>query len=227
MKSILKRHSVLYVEDEPEIQANVAEYLEHQFGHVFLAANGQEALEQYHKHRPDVLLLDINLPIKDGLAVATEIRKTDQCVKIIMLTAYTEKDKLLTATELRLTKYLVKPVTPKMFKETLETLAGEILDNPSQFMPVCETYTWDKKKEHLIFNNKIVKFAEKQQRLLKLFIGAKGHTVNYDKIIIELWENAYDRDISINSVKNQVSQLRKALPKLNIISVYGEGYALR
>lgn len=113
MISMLKKHSVMYVEDEPEIQRNIAEYLGNYFGEVHLASDGQEALDQYSTHRPDVLLLDINLPNIDGLTVAKKIRESDQNTEIVMLTAFTEKEKLLKAIELKLTKYLVKPVAPR------------------------------------------------------------------------------------------------------------------
>lgn len=116
MTSILKDHSILYVEDEPSIRANIVEYLESYFDTVYTASDGAQALELYNKHRPDIAMLDINLPYMDGLTVAREIRSQDEKIKLVMLTAFTDKEKLLQATELKLTKYLVKPVAPKLFK---------------------------------------------------------------------------------------------------------------
>lgn len=149
MLSILKKHTILYVEDEPEIQANISEYLQNFFSFVALADDGDMALEQYKKYRPDVMLLDINLPKRDGLSVAEEIRRKDKDVKIVMLTAFTEKEKLLKATELKLTKYLVKPVPPKLFKEVLELLALELTKNPSRYINLNECYVWDRAQECL------------------------------------------------------------------------------
>jgi DNA-binding response OmpR family regulator len=227
MLSILKKHSILYVEDEPEIQANIAEYLGNYFTEIHLASDGQEALDQYNKYHPDVLLLDINLPKVEGLTVAKEIREQDDSVKIIMLTAFTEKEKLLKATELKLTKYLIKPVPPKEFKATLEMLANELMSNPSHFLHLSEDCIWDSDQEQLIHNNRPIVLAEKEHRLLKLFINRKGKLVSYEKIMLAVWEDAFDREISIDSVKNQVSQLRKKLPRGCIASVYGEGYTLK
>ncbi len=227
MLSILKKYSILYVEDEPEIQANIAEYLGNFFNEIHLASDGQEALDQYNKYHPDVLLLDINLPKVDGLNVAQEIRQQDASVKIIMLTAFTEKEKLLKATELKLTKYLIKPVPPKEFKATLETLAHELMSDPSHFLQLSEGCIWDSNLEQLSQNNDLIVLAEKEHRLLKLFISFKGKSVSYEKIIAVVWEDAFDREISIDSVKNQVSQLRKKLPCDCIVSVYGEGYILK
>ncbi len=226
MISMLKKHSIVYVEDEPEIQRNIAEYLENYFGKVHLASDGQEALNQYSTHRPDVLLLDINLPNIDGLTVAKKIRENDSAIKIIMLTAFTEKEKLLKAIELKLTKYLIKPVAPKFFKETLEVLSTELIDHPSQFLKLSDYLIWDKEQEQLTFEGNKVMISEKNQRLLKLFIHYKGKPISYEKITTTVWDNSYHLDISIDSIKNQVCQLRKKIPSLRITSVYGEGYIL-
>jgi DNA-binding response OmpR family regulator len=227
MISILKKYTILYVEDEPEIQANIAEYLGNFFADIHLAADGKEALDQYYKHHPDVILLDINLPIIDGLNVAKQIRVKDNDVKIIMLTAFTEKEKLLKATELKLTKYLIKPVAPKVFKQTLENLSYELMNNPTRFINLSDTYTWDKEREQLTCDDQPVSLTEKEHRLLKLFLNNKSKSVSYEKIMVAVWEDAFERDISLDSVKNQVSQLRKKLPKSCISNVYGEGYVLK
>ncbi len=227
MLSVLKNHSILYVEDEPEIQANIAEYLGNYFSNIHLASDGKEALEKYKKHHPDVMLLDINLPKIDGLSVAKEIREQDNNVKIVMLTAFTEKEKLLKATELKLTKYLIKPVPPKEFKATLEMLATELMNNPSRFLNLSNDYIWNRDQEQLSHKTITINLAEKEHRLLKLFISFKGKLVSYEKIMTAVWEDAFDREISIDSVKNQVSQLRKKLPPDCIASVYGEGYTLK
>ena len=227
MLSILKRHSILYVEDEPEIQANIAEYLGNYFRAIYLASDGKEALTQYNKHHPDVLLLDINLPSIDGLTVAQEVRRHNSTVKIVMLTAFTEKEKLLKATELKLTRYLIKPVSPKKFKETLHILASELMNNPSRFIKLNEGFIWDIEQEKLSFESEQIILTEKEHRLLKLFINQKGKPIRYEKIILTLWDDAFGREISIDSVKNQVSQLRKKIPNVDISSVYGEGYILK
>ncbi len=227
MRSILKKHSILYVEDEPDIQANIAEYLGHYFSDIYLASNGEEALAQYKQYSPDVLLLDINLPIIDGLSVAKTIRQHDQTVKIVMLTAHTDKEKLLKATELKLTKYLIKPVSPKEFKGTMDILAEELANNPSRFLSLCENYRWDKQQSQLLRDDDPIQLSEKEQRLLQLFIGHKSSLVTYQAIVSAVWESGFKRDISIDSIKNQVSCLRKKLPEGCISSVYGEGYILK
>jgi len=227
MLEILKESTILYVEDEPEIQANIVEYLEEFFGTVYTAKDGAQALELYEKYHPDVLLLDITLPYIDGLSVAKEIRQYDQHVKIIMLTAHTEQEKLLKATELKLTKYLIKPVTPREFKATMQLLAEELSQNPSRFVNLTKGCLWDTQNERLTIHGQHIDLSEKSHLLLKLLILHKGQVVTYEDIMVTLWEDSFDQEISIGSVKNQVSLLRKKLPESCICSVYGIGYRLK
>ena len=227
MLSILKNHSILYVEDEPQIQANITEYLESYFKTVYVASDGEEGLALYRLYHPDVLILDINLPHMSGLDIAKTVRQKDQTVRIVMLTAHTEKEKLLAATELKLTKYLIKPIAPKLFKETMELLAEELRQNPSRFINLASNYIWDKEKEVLSIDDNLVPLSEKEQRLLKLLIHHKGSNVSYEEIMVSVWEDAFEKDISYDSVKNQISHLRKKLPDICIDAVYGEGYKLK
>jgi len=227
MLSILKNHSILYVEDEPQIQANITEYLESYFATVYVASDGEEGLALYKLHHPDVLILDINLPHISGLDIAKTVRQKDQTIKIVMLTAHTEKEKLLAATELKLTKYLIKPIAPKLFKETMELLAQELGKNPSRFMNLTSNCVWDKEEEVLSIDDNLVPLSEKEQRLLKLLIDHKGSNVSYEEIMVSVWEDAFEKDISYDSVKNQISHLRKKLPDICIDAVYGEGYKLK
>ena len=227
MLNILKNHTILYVEDEPQIQANITEYLESYFATVYVASDGKEGLSLYEEHHPDVLILDINLPYFSGLEIAKKVRQKDQAVKIVMLTAHTEQEKLLAATELKLTKYLIKPLAPKLFKETMHLLAQELRKNPSVFVNLSATCVWNKKQEVLRINDIRVLLTEKEQRLLKLLIEHKNTTVSCEDIMVTVWEDALEKEISHNSVKNQISHLRKKLPDVSIDAVYGEGYRLQ
>lgn len=226
MTEILKNYSILYVEDEPIIQHHMSEYLESYFKVVYVASDGKEALELYHTYSPDVMLLDINLPYVSGLEVAKQVREENDTVKIIMLTAYTDTEKLLAATELKLTKYLVKPIEPKLFKETMLHLAKELLANPIDFVCVALNCMWHKKEEMLYVETVPVVLSEKEHRLFKLLVEHKGNTVGYEDIILAVWEDAYDKEISQDSIKNQILHLRKKLPENCVKTVYGEGYML-
>ena len=226
MLKVLKNYSILYVEDELEIQANMVEYLESYFSTVYVASDGKEALLLYKEHHPHVAILDIELPFISGLTLANKFRKDDEHIKLIMLTGHTETEILLQATELKLTKYLVKPISPKKFKEMLLLLSAEFTAPTLNIIELTQGYKWNTENNTLTCYGKAILLNEKSQRLLQLFIEHKHKTISYEDIMVNVWEDAFDRDISLDSVKNQVSQLRKKLPKNSITSVYGQGYIL-
>jgi DNA-binding response OmpR family regulator len=227
MLSKLKNYSILYVEDEYKIQKLIAKYLNNYFSTVYVASDGEEALALYEEHRPNAMLLDINLPKLNGLDVAKKIRLENKHIKIIMLTAYAEQEKLLKATELKLTKYLLKPIDPQYFKEIMGLLAEELTDESHTFVHLAPHCVWDTELEILLLHNKSVKLTDKEQSLMKYLILKKGQVVSYEDIMIEVWDDAFEKEISIDAVKILVSRMRKKLPEDCITSVYGKGYTLQ
>jgi len=111
--------TILYAEDEHGIRDTVTDVLELYVNNVITASNGIEALEYYHLYKPQILLLDICMPKKDGLEVLKEIRKTDLKTPVIIMTAHTEQKYLMNAVELYITKYLIKPFKKDKLLETL------------------------------------------------------------------------------------------------------------
>jgi len=226
MRTILENYTILYVEDELDVQANMSEYLKSYFKEVYLAASGKEALLLYEKFSPDVLLLDINIPDIDGLSVAKEIRKKDRDVRILMLTAHTDEEKLLKALDLKLTKYLVKPVSPKDFKKTLDILVSELKELSSAVVILDDEHIWIREKKRLLKVEEEVKLTQKEIILLEFFIEHRGNCVSYAEIMAVVWQDEFFQEISIGSVKNLASNLRKKLPVNFITNVYGKGYML-
>jgi len=227
MRNLLKNYTILYVEDEPSIQKNLLEYLDSYFKEVFVASDGEEGLKKYYEHTPDALLLDINLPNMDGLTLARTIRKADKTVSIIMLTAFTDKEKLLEATELKLLKYLIKPMDLILFQETLDMLAKELSETSHNFVSLGEGYTWESSKKVLLHNATPIYLSAKETELLMIFIKKRYKCVSFQDIMAHVWIDDFDKEISINSVKNIVSDLRKKLSKDIIQNIYGIGYILK
>ena len=94
--------TLLYAEDNQESRENYAFVLKDYFDEVYIAKDGREALAMYHEKKPDIVLLDVTMPKMDGLEVAQVIRKENEEIPIIMLTAHSEVDKLLRAVPLPL-----------------------------------------------------------------------------------------------------------------------------
>ena len=113
-------YKILFVEDDQVIRENYVTYLKMFFSEVFEAEDGEKAYELYKLKKPDIMIIDINIPKLNGLDLLERIRENDYSTKAIMLTAHSDKSFLLKAVGLKLTRYLVKPVSRKDLKEALK-----------------------------------------------------------------------------------------------------------
>lgn len=116
---------ILIAEDEQNINAMVKDYLEAIGFEVVQAFDGREALKQFHKESPDVILLDIMMPILDGLEVLREIRQ-HKMTPVIMITARSEENDRVIGLEMGADDYLVKPFFMKELAARIRSLLRRI-----------------------------------------------------------------------------------------------------
>ena len=112
--------TILYVEDEDNIQGSIKEILEHIFSNVLVASNGIEGIELSKTHHIDIILSDINMPKCNGLDMIEKIKHTYPQIPTILLTGYENSDFLMRSINLGVNKYLIKPIQKKQFFEALE-----------------------------------------------------------------------------------------------------------
>ena len=117
--------TLLYVEDDPEILENVSFLLSRFVKKVYSASNGEEALELYRQHHPDILVTDISLPKLDGLSMAKKIRENNKNLPIVILTAYNEENLQEKINEINVSSYLQKPFTLQGIKLAMMKAIGE------------------------------------------------------------------------------------------------------
>lgn len=130
----LKSLRLLYAEDEDGIRKPMANTLSYYLKEVIEARNGEEGLSLYDEQRPDIILTDLRMPVKDGLYMVKEIRKTDKKTPILMITAHTDKEYLLSAIELKIEKYLIKPVALDELLSALRLCIEEIESDRTLFL---------------------------------------------------------------------------------------------
>lgn len=221
------KYTLLYVEDEKEVRQNYVQYLERYFDHVYEAGDTQKAWQIYKKNRPDILIVDINLPGQSGMDFLREIRKSDHTIKTIMLTAKSDVQTLLAATELKLTKYLIKPVSRGDLKEAI-ALVKEELENFSvqtnKIIKLKESYAWDNENKILSCSGEEKSLTKKEMELLTLLVSNTNKIFSAEEIIFELW---YDADEPKNdTLKTLIKNLRRKLPEDSIKNIFGVGYKL-
>ena len=220
-------YKILIVEDEEATRNNLIIYFKMLFSDVFEAKDGEEAYAIYQEKKPDIMIIDINIPKLNGLDLLKRIREKDHKLKALMLTAHTDKEFLLNATSLKLTKYIVKPASRKDLNEAIELSIKEIQDYnilPNKKIDLSEHYYWDIEIKDLRQHNHLIELTSKERALLSLLFSHKNRVFTYEEIYEYIWE--YDEESSLNGLKNIIKRLRKKLPKNLIVNVFNEGYKI-
>ncbi len=119
--------SILYVEDEEDILEEVEIFLELRFNKVFTARNGYEGLEAFEKNHPDIILTDVIMPKMDGLQMSEQIKKIDNTIPIILMTALNNIDSMTHAINIGIDGYIGKPVNLLKMEQILEDKAASLL----------------------------------------------------------------------------------------------------
>ena len=221
------KYSILYVEDDDAVRENYVAYLRRFYENVYEAGDAEDALKIYQSKKPNILVVDINLPQKSGIEFLREIRQFDHATRAIMLTAMSDVDTLVSASELKLTKYLIKPISRGELKDVLELAVDEIINYTTyanRVIHIQENCYWDQDKEKLIVDGKEIFLTRKEKELLSLLFKNMNSVVKSEDIIYELW---YDYDtFKASSLKTLVKTLRKKLPQNFVKNVFGIGYRI-
>ena len=220
-----KEISLLFVEDEVEIRKSYVEIFKQLFLKVYDAGDGETAYELYMKERPDIIIVDINLPGFNGLELVKKIRENDKNTKIIVLTAYSNQEFLLEATGLMLTKYLLKPVKRDALNNAIDLAINEINELKiiyNKHLLLKDGFRWNFKERCLYQYNKEIKLTKKEKDILNFLFTNPFRELTYDMIIESVWD-CYDKPY-LNSLKTMIMNIRKKLPKDTIQTLYGIGY---
>lgn len=146
---ILKKIRLLFAEDDAIQRDELSTYLQRRVEKIYVASNGEEALEKYKSLKPDIILTDLRMPKLDGLQLVKKIRETDRITPIIIITAMNDKETILESVDLGITNYLVKPVDVKELVEVLENTVLTLLEiRKEEFIKVVE-----KEKINILKNN--------------------------------------------------------------------------
>jgi len=122
-------YKLLIVDDEPIIRQGIRKFVnfeELSISEVYEATNGYEALEQFDEYRPDIVLLDINMPKLNGLEFAEKIKTMNENVLIAVITGYDYYEYAVTALKIGIDDYILKPVSKSDIQELLSKLVNKL-----------------------------------------------------------------------------------------------------
>ena len=215
---------LLYIEDDKDIQEIYLNLLQGYVGEILCANDGEEGYEKYLSFKPDIILLDINMPKVDGLTLAKKIREVDKDVKIIITTSYSEREKLLQAIELYLVKYILKPIEPDELKDAMNKAIKELKRERDKIFYLNDVTTWNATNQKLIESDKEIKLTKNERRFLMLISSNPSKVYTFFEIFDYLSYDDFDKEYDANQIRALVKLVRKKVPKDAIINIYGEGY---
>ncbi|MGB6329579.1 MAG: response regulator transcription factor [Halarcobacter sp.] len=219
----LNKCSILLAEDEEKLRESFKKVLLLYVEKVYLAKDGEEALELYSKFNPDIIITDLKMPKLNGLDLIKIIRKENQLIPIIVTSAYTDKNFLLESIKLSLVEYVVKPIREANLSELLESCANILLKNSKTIIQIQNQYSYD--YDNKIFTNKDYNLilTSKEVDLFELLLAHKGSLVTKNTIEDKLY--IYE-EAPPSALKNLVFKLRKKL-KVDIIKTVSRlGYMI-
>ena len=219
---------LLLAEDEAALGQIIKESLETRDFEVVLCDNGEKAFEKYQSETPEILVLDVMMPKKDGFTLAKEIRAIDNTIPIIFLTAKSQTSDVVEGFSIGGNDYLKKPFSMEELIVRIHNLINRTqVQKTSKVLSVGD-YTFDFPKQQLQFKNEdSLQLTHREAHLLFHLIQNKNQVLDRSLILNKLWGT--DDFFSARSMDVFITKLRKKLKKdenIQIINVRGFGYKL-
>lgn len=219
----------LVVEDDPDIASLITHYLERDGWRCDVARDGLEALSRLGSEGYRLVVLDLQLPGKDGLSVLTHIRAHPKLklLPVVVVTARSEETDRIVGLEVGADDYIVKPFSPKEFAARVKAILRRIdRKEESDDTLVIGVVHIDRSRHTVSENGKAVHLTAKEFALLLALADAKGRVLSRDRLLEDLWGYSYIE--GMRTIDVHIRRLREKLPSLaaRIASVKPIGYRL-
>lgn len=222
MSQECKELIILVVEDEVKARESMINILSERFSKVIGAQNGDEGLKKLKKFKPDLVITDIAMPIMDGLDMAREIKEISDDVPIVVLSAYSEKERLLRSIDIGIDKYLIKPVDIEELFKVLDYLIGEKIE-ANMLVKISEEYQFNKTKRTLIYSGGEIVLTKKELAFISLLLKQPGALVLHEDIKKNVWIGEH---VSDTAVRTFIKRVRDKVGEDFIKNVPSLGYKI-
>jgi two-component system, OmpR family, alkaline phosphatase synthesis response regulator PhoP len=222
---------ILIADDEPDILEFVCYNLIKEGYHVFAARNGEEALSQARLHRPHLILLDVMMPILDGVETCRALREIPELktTVIAFLTARAEEFAQLAGFDAGADDYLTKPIKPKLFVSRVAALLRRFHNyaamEATTTIPLSDwiIHINEYKIIHKITNDTQV-IPKKEFELLRLLAQNIGKVVLREEIFSKIWGE--EVQVGTRTIDVHIKKIRNYVGDDKIVTVKGVGYRL-
>jgi len=228
----MEKTKILYVEDEPFLAQIVQESLESRNFHVMLVRNGADALDAFMLFEPNICVLDVMLPHKDGFAIALEIKEKQPEMPVIFLTAKTQTEDLLRGFDSGGNDYLRKPFSMEeliaRINNLLKISTGNYSHAKRNAKPekvVLGEYVFYSELFELHGKNSVKKLSQREARLLQMLTKDLNRPVMRKDILIELWgDDSFYNSRSLDVYISRMREYFSADSFVEIVTIKGVGY---
>ena len=218
-----KQRSILIADDEPDILEIVSFNLQAEGYEVFIANNGDEAISQAKKHLPDLIILDVMMPRKNGFEVCNILRLQPafKDTIIIFLTALNDEPTEIKGLETGADDYITKPISPKVLVSRVNALFRRITKEVGQILQIGDLVI-NRENYNVTYKNEEIVLARKEFELLALLTSKPQKVFLRNEILNLVWGS--DVIVGDRTIDVHVRKIRQKLGADCIATVKGVGY---
>ena len=222
----MTRKKILFIEDDLDLAVPLKEFFEDHGFEVFVSTTGEEGLALYNEKKPDLILLDIILPDKNGFDIISTIRDKDLTTPAILITGTEFNDEnQIRAYELGSLNFMPKPILP----QAVLALIQHVLSVPKELKSYkIGAYETQLQSQTLTISSDKHNLREKDAKLMEFLLERKDLVISRQVLLKQIW---YTDDYKYNNLLDgaiyRVRQLLKDYPGIVIKNVYGSGYMLK
>lgn len=218
------RHTILLVDDEPDILELIGYNLSQEGFDVHTASNGKEGVEAAIRIRPDLIIMDVMMPEMDGILACAQIRKEptlSNCI-IALLTARGEDYSQMAGFDSGADDYIMKPVKPQVLISRIKALLRRVKVNQAKIEKAHNGITLDKDSYLVIQAGRKISLPKKEFELLSLLWSQPGVVFDRETILSSVWGN--DVVVGDRTIDVHIRKLRSKLGNEHFVTIKGVGY---
>ncbi|MFO7613438.1 MAG: response regulator transcription factor [Bacteroidales bacterium] len=224
---------ILLVEDDPNLSLVLQDYLEMMNYDVTLCRDGMEGLIAFKNGQFNLCILDIMMPVMDGFTLAEEIKKINENIPVVFLTAKSMKEDRITGFRLGCDDYIMKPFSTEELSLRIQAILKRCMnqaaesDKESEPFYIIGKFVFDHKNMILRRGKTEKSLTRKENALLKLLCDNKNQLLTREVALKSVWGN--DDYFIGRSMDVFIAKLRKLLkddPSISITNVHGTGFKL-
>ena len=220
-----KDTKILLVDDEPDILEIVGYNLKAAGYQIFTAKNGKEALAQAEKHLPHLIILDVMMPVMDGVEACEKLRANPKFSETVItfLTARGEDYSQVAGFEAGADDYITKPIKPKLLVTKVKALLRRFKEVKTESSKITVgNLTINREEYKIIKDNIVINLPRKEFELLALLASKPGKVFKRDNILNHVWGN--DVVVGGRTIDVHIRKIREKIGDESIKTVKGVGY---